>query len=190
MVEGEAGKRPGEETSDLRRAEEGREEREETAVAGVTGAESRLLDEVKKGDSLRASEMSSVCAVAAESLRLLRRPVSRIAGALREELATAVEAPTALSRVADDAEAVLEVARAPAEVVAEDRLEARALEGELDLVRLRSTGIDETGHRYSRSFKKRCASPDTDRDGTVMSTLNGRVGQLMIAPKVCVSDRC
>lgn len=58
VEEDEAGKGPGDETRDLRRVEEGREDEEETAVAGVTGAESWLLEE--KGDSLRVSEKSSV----------------------------------------------------------------------------------------------------------------------------------
>lgn len=64
---GETGEVPEGEARDLRLAEEGWEAKAETAVAGVTGAESWLLEE--KEVSLRASERSSVCAVAAEILR-------------------------------------------------------------------------------------------------------------------------
>lgn len=110
VEEGEAGKGPGDETRDLRRVEEGREEEEETAVAGVTGAESWLLEE--EGDSLRVSEKSSVCAVAADSLRLRRRPaaapVAVFDGPCREE------APVPGSSVADAVvEAVLEASVEP-----------------------------------------------------------------------------
>lgn len=124
---GETREAPGEEARDLRLAEEGWEAKAETAVAGVTGAESWLLEE--KEVSLRTSESSSVCAVTAEILRLLRSAA----------VATAVEVEVEAS---GDADAAL------LEGAAEERFKERALDGELVLARLRSTGIDESGDRY------------------------------------------
>lgn len=137
VEDGVAGDAPGE-AGDLRVAEEGLEAKAETAVAGVTGAESWLVEE--NDVSLRESESSSVGAVAAESLRLLRSGVRMTLAATerRGELA-AVEAAAA-----SDVEAVAEasVERAPAEGTAGDRVKERTVAEELGLARLRSPGME------------------------------------------------
>lgn len=141
MEDGEVGERPGEEALDLRLVEGGREARVETAVAGVTGAESWLLKE--KELSLRASDDSS-WVVAPESLRLLRSAedaaVDEVGGALGVEASEAA-APGA---EADEAEAEVKEGAGWSRA----RVKERALDGELgfDLL-LRSTGIDETGQQ-------------------------------------------
>lgn len=57
-----------------------------------------------------------------------------------------VEPPAAERSVEDEV-------GSPAEVGVAGRSKERVLDGELDLTRLRSTGIDETGHRYCQRLE-------------------------------------
>ena len=91
-----------------------------------------------KDDSLRVSEKSSANAAAAESLRLLRSSV-----------ATGVAAFVWREEPGPDADAVeAKVERPPVEEVV--RFDERDLEGELDLARLRSLGMENASEHTTR----------------------------------------